>query len=257
MVHRRQQWVLQFPLTLATPPTSSHALQHTGEQSTTHRDARPITDTAMSTATPPHAPVVPEVGARRKRVGKRLSVNKLRGESLCLDESSKVSNKSMTARSSEKLTDSHYGTEPASFLQGYRDDIEAEISSTRMAFSEVWENSSVTSHSAVSGADSSCKKAEDIVMGAVDVRELNESTDARASQDGEQSNDDMLTDHCVECNRWKSELTTASTGLTIIGKKPDDPIGRLGERLRDDPSQSLSEAPNDHDWTDSREPVPS
>ena len=168
------------PLTLATPPTSSPALQHTGEQSTTHRDARPITDTAMCTTTPTHAPVVPEVGARRKRVGKRLSVNKLRGESSCLDESSKVSNKSMTARSSEKLTDSHYGTEPARFLRGNRDKIEAEISSTHMAFSEVLENSSVTSHSTVSGADSSCKKAEDIVMCAVDVWELNESTDARA-----------------------------------------------------------------------------
>ena len=80
-------------------------------------------------------------------------MNKFRGESSCLDESSKVSNKSMTARSSEKLTDSHHGTEPASFLQGNRDDIEAEISSTRMAFSEVLEKSRVTSHSAVSGAD--------------------------------------------------------------------------------------------------------
>ena len=235
------------PLTLATPPTSSPALQHTGEQSTTHRDARPITDTAMSPTTPTHAPVVPEVGARRKKVGKRLSVKKLRGESSCLDESSKVSNKSMTARSSEKLTNSHCGTEPASFLRGNRDGIEAEISSTRTVFSEVLENSSVTSLSTVSGADSSCKKAEDIVVGAVDVRELNESTDARTSQDGEQSNVDVLTDHCVEGNRWKSELTDASTGLTMIGKKPDEPIGGLGERLRDDPSQSLGEAPNDHD----------
>ena len=57
----------------------------------------------------------------------------------------------------------------------------------------------------------------------------------------------MLTDHCVEGNRWKSELTDASTGLSMIGKKPDDPVGSLGERLRDDPSQSLGEAPNDHD----------
>ena len=149
-----------------------------------------------------------------------------------------MSNKSMTARSSEKLTDSHYGTEPASFLQGNRDDIEAETSSTRMAFSEVLENSSVTSHSTVSGADSSCKKAEDIVMGAVDVRELNESTGARASQDGEQRNDDVLTDHCVEGNRWKSELTDAS----------DDPIGGLGERLCDDPKSRESASSSSAHW---------
>ena len=71
-------------LTLALPPTSSPTLQHTGEQSTTHRDARPITDTTVSTTTPPHAPVIPEVGVRRKRVGKLLSVNTLRGESSSL-----------------------------------------------------------------------------------------------------------------------------------------------------------------------------
>ena len=103
------------------------------------------------------------------------------------------------------------------------------------------------SRSTFSGADSSRRKAEDVVVGAVDVRKLKESTDARASQDSEQNNDGVLIDQCIEGNRWMSELMDASTGLSMIGKKPDDPIGTLGERLRDDPSQSLGEAPNDHD----------
>ena len=131
MVHRRQQHFSS--LTLATPPTSSSALHH--RCSTVNYNANPHTKSWKTSCED--------------------------------DKSSKVSNKSMTARSSKKLTDSHYGTEPASFLRGNRDNIEA-----RVAFSEVLENSSVRSHSTVSGVDSSCKKAEDIVMCAVDVREL-------------------------------------------------------------------------------------
>ena len=94
------------------------------------------------------------------------------------------------------------------------------------------------------------RRTGDILREATDS---NRSTDARASQDGEQSNDDVLTDHCVEGNRWKSELTDASTGLSMIGKKPDDLIGSLWERLREQPSQSLGEAPNDHDSSPTQE----
>ena len=214
------------PLTLATPPTSSFTQQHTGEQSTTHRDARPITDTAMTTTTPPHAPVVPEVGVRRKRVGKLLSVNTLRGESSSLVKPMNVPSRATIERKSKKLTDSPHETEPASFLQGNHDDL--------------------ASHSAISWADSSRRKSEDVVMGAVSSSILNESTDGRVSQDGEQNDDGFPIDLHMDGNRLKSELMDASTELSMIGKKPDDPIGSLGERLRHDPSQAYGEAPNDH-----------
>ena len=84
-------------------------------------------------------------------------------------------------------------------------------------------------------------------MGAMDVPKLNESTDARVSQDSEQSKDDVLIDQRIEGNGCESELMDASTGLSMIGKKPDDPIGSHGEKLRDGPSQGLGEAPKHHD----------
>ena len=80
----------------------------------------------------------------------------------------------------------------------------------------------------------------------MEATDSNMSMDSRASQDGEQNNDGVLIDQGIEGDRWKSELMDASTGLSMIGKKPDDPFGSLGDRLRDDPSQSLGEAPNDH-----------
>ena len=80
----------------------------------------------------------------------------------------------------------------------------------------------------------------------MEATDSNMSMDSRASLDGEQNNDGVLIDPCIEGDRWKSELMDASAGLSMIGKKPDDPFGSLGERLRDDPSQSLGEAPNDH-----------
>ena len=226
------------PLTLATPPTSSFTQQHTGEQSTTHRDARPITDTAMTTTTPPHAPVVPEVGVRRKRVGKLLSVNTLHGESSRFVKPMNVPSRATIERKSKKLTDSPQETEPASFLQGNHDDLAAEISSTLASFSESSKNSRIASQSAISWADSSCRKSEDVVMGAVSSSMLNDSTDGRVSQDGEQNDDGFPIDLHMDGNRLKSELMDASTELSMIGKKPDDPIGSLRERLRDNPSQA-------------------
>ena len=55
---------------------------------------------------------------------------------MCPGESTQGSSKATNVRSSEQLTDSRHGTAPASFLHRNRDDIEEEISSTRVAFSE-------------------------------------------------------------------------------------------------------------------------
>ena len=45
----------------------------------------------------------------------------------------------------------------------------------------------------------------------------------------------------------QNSLMDASAGWCMIGKMSDDPFGSLGERQRDDSSQSPGEAPNDHD----------
>ena len=77
----------------------------------------------------------------------------------------------------------------SSFLHGNPDDLKLEFSMERESFSEVVKNSEITSQSVISGADISCRKMDDVVMGAVSAPKLNESTDARVSQDGEQNDD--------------------------------------------------------------------
>ena len=84
-----------------------------------------------------------------------------------------------------------------------------------------------------------------------------ELRDARYSQDGQQGEDagvsakdgrvnDELVDQGATSSRDQNVLMDAGEDLSMIGKRPDDPNGNLGERPRDDPSQAYGEAPNDH-----------
>ena len=86
---------------------------------------------------------------------------------------------------------------------------------------------------------------------------VDELRDARDSQDGEQGEDagvsakdgrvnDELMDQGATSSRDQNVLMDAGEDLSMIGKRPDDPNGNLGERPRDDPSQAYGEAPNDH-----------
>ena len=96
------------------------------------------------------------------------------------------------------------------------------------------------------------------------------TTDAGESQDGEQRGIASLSakggpstsqkcvvdepmDQGAMSRRDQNDLMDAGGDLSMIGKQPDDPIGNLGERLRDDPSQTHGKAPNDHDSSPTQE----